>query len=156
MIFKELDQYKYLFLNNIHCTDRNRLTICLKVGKVSEETEPLMVNSITVNDTRPILVDNTGSIRVAFPSYVACNVRWETYTIWSDYDEFTGQIVREYSKSRYLEYVKNDTAASDEWPGKLRHFGICCGWEIIDIVSVDEPEVHYLTIHNQKEECYQV
>jgi len=141
LIFKDLNQYKYLFQQNIHCTDENRLTICLKIGKVSEETEDFVFNGITINDTRPILEDNTGSIRVWFPSYVAYNVRWETYLVWSEYDEFTGRIVREYSKSRYLEYVKNDTFASDEWPGKLRHFGICCGWEIIDIISIDEPQV---------------
>lgn len=144
MIFKDLDQYKYLFLENIHCTDGNELTICLKAGKVSEEIEPLVLNGLNINDTRPILEDNSILIRVFFPSYVAYNVRWETYTVRSDYDEFTGRTVREYLKSRYLEYVKGDTIASDEWPGKLKHFGICCGWEIIDIVSTDEPKVQII------------
>lgn len=123
----------------IHSTDENRLAIYLKIGNVSEETEDFVVNGITIHDTRPILKDNTAIIKVIFPSYVAYNVRWESYTVWSNYDVFEGRIVREYSKSRYLEYVKSDTFASDEWPGKLKHFGICCGWEIIDIISVDEP-----------------
>jgi len=47
-------------------------------------------------------------------------------------------------KSRHFEYIKSDTFASDEWPGKLRHFGVCCGWEIIDIISTDETKVKML------------
>lgn len=57
----------------------------------------------------------------------------------NDYDVYEGRKVREYSKSRYLEYVKNDTIATDVWPGKIRHFGFCCEWEVIDIVSMTEP-----------------
>jgi hypothetical protein len=144
MILKDLDEYKYLFLKNINTNDENGLTICLNVGRVSEETEPLVFNGVIINDTRPILEDNTVSLKVGFTSYIAYNVRWESYTCWSDYDEFTGRLVREYSKSRYLEYVKTDTFASDEWPGKLRHFGICCEWEIIDIISIDEPQVQLI------------
>lgn len=144
MKFKDLNQYKYLFLKNIDCSDGNRLVIYLGIGIVSEEPETLVFNSgATINDARPILEDDSVSIRVVFPSYVSYNVRWESYTGGSDYDEFIGRIGREYSKSRYLEYVKSDTIASDEWPGKLKHFGICCEWEIIDIVSIDEPQIQW-------------
>lgn len=144
MKFKDLNQYKYLFLKNIDCSDGNRLVIYLGIGIVSEEPETLVFNGgATINDARPILEDDSVSIRVVFPSYVSYNVRWESYTGGSDYDEFIGRIGREYSKSRYLEYVKSDTIASDEWPGKLKHFGICCEWEIIDIVSIDEPQIQW-------------
>lgn len=140
MLFKDLNQYKYLFLNSIQKDDGNELTIHLTVGKVIEQTEDLVINGVTIHDVKPILEDNI-YIKVTFPSYVAYNVSWESYTTMSNYDVFEGRKVREYSKSRYLEYVKNDTIASDEWPGKLRHFGFCCEWEVIDIVSIDEPMV---------------
>ncbi len=142
MNFSELNQYKYLFLDTINSTNENALTITLNIGEVSTQMEDLTINGVILHDTRPILEDKATRIKLIFHSYVAYNVRWETYTVWSDYDIFKGQIVREYSKSRYLEYIKNDSIASDEWPGILKHFGICCTWEIIDVVSVNMPEIY--------------
>lgn len=96
MLFKELNQYKYLFLNSIRNDDGNELTIYLTVGKVSEQTEDLAINGVTIHDVKPILKDNI-CIEVTFPSYVAYNVRWESYTTMSDYNAYEGQKVREYS-----------------------------------------------------------
>ena len=139
--FGLLNQYKNLFLVDIQENDENKVTFLLKTGQVSETTEALVINDVTLNDVRPIIEDNNLSIKVLFPSYVAYNVRNETYTTLNDYDLFEGNIVREYNRSRYLEYIMADTIATDNWPGKLRHFGICCGWHVIDVISVDEPEV---------------
>lgn len=141
MNFIDLNQYKYLFLDTIKSTNENALIITLNIGEVSTKMEDLTINGVTLRDTRAILEDNAIRIKLIFHSYVAYNVRRETYTVWSDYDVFKGQIVREYSKSRYMEYIKSDTIASDEWPGKLKHFGISCCWEIVDIISVDEPKI---------------
>lgn len=144
MLFKDLDQYKYLFLDRIQNNKGNELTVYLTVGKVIEQTEDLVINSVTIHDLKPIIKDNV-YIKVIFPSYVAYSVRWESYTTMDDYDVYEGRKIREYSKSRYLEYVKNDTIATAVWPGKIRHFGFCCEWEVIDIVSIDEPEVKFFS-----------
>lgn len=147
MLFQEINKYRYLFLDDIREVDTNVLKLYLRIGRESEQTEDRSLNGVTLHDVRPILEDEELRLEVAFSSYVSYNVRWETYTVWRDYDIFEGKTVREYSKSRYLEYVRSDTIASDEWPGKLRHFGLCCGWQVIDVVSVDEPVVRMFLAH---------
>jgi hypothetical protein len=141
--FNELNQYKYLFLDTIQDSTENpfAIIITLKTGEVSEQTEDLIVGEATIRDVRPIIENESIRIKVNFPSYVAYNVQCETYSSGNDYDIFKGRNAREYSKSRYMEYIKSDTIASDEWPGKLKHFGISCCWEIVDIISVDEPKI---------------
>lgn len=142
MLFKELNQYKYFFLDSIRAND-DILTIYLTIGEVGKP-EDISFNGVTITGTRPILENSSLVIELVFSSYVAYNVRWESYTTRSDYDIWDGRLIREYSKSRYMEYVKSDTIASDEWPGKLRHFGFCCEWHVVDVVSVQEPAIRIL------------
>lgn len=140
MLFKELDQYKYFFLETIIPNEEGALTLRLKIGVVGEP-EDFSFNGVTIRDTRPIVENEDIRIEIIFPSFIAYNVRWESYTTWSNYDLFEGKKIREYSRSRYLEYVRSDTIASDKWPGKLRHFGFCCEWHVIDVISTDQPEI---------------
>jgi hypothetical protein len=138
----ELNQYRYFFLESIH-TDENVVTIYLKVGKEGDP-EDLTLNGVTLRGTKPVIEDEDLQIEVVFPSFIAYNVLWESFSVWSDYDIFEGRNIREYSKSRYMEYVRDDTIATDEWPGKLRHFGFCCEWHVIDIISIDEPKIRMI------------
>lgn len=124
--------------------DGQTLVLYLCIGTVSETAEDFILEGVTIKDTRRISKDERVRFEVVFPSYVASHITNESYTIPNGYDEFTGSKAREYAKSRYLEYVQNDTTASDIWPGQLRHFGFCCEWQIIDVISKDEPKVRLL------------
>lgn len=141
-MFAEINKYKYLYLQDINSVDDISLTINLTVGEVSDQEEELTVNEVTFSGLKPILKSDSIRIEIVFPSYVAYNVSSESYIVENEYDVYEGKLAREYSKSRYLDYTKNNTIADDIYPGKLRHFEFCSEWNIIDVVSVDEPEIN--------------
>lgn len=59
-------------------------------------------------------------------------------------EEFTGRQFCVYSKSRFLDYVRGATLASDDYPGKLSHYGINCLNHIVDVISIEEPLIDIL------------
>ena len=71
--------------------------------------------------------------------YVAYSVVNESFASVDDSELFTGHLFRNYSKSRFLDYVGVATFASDDFPGKLRHYGVNCLNHFVDIVSATEP-----------------
>ena len=77
---------------------------------------------------------------VSWRHYVAYNVFNESYTSWDESSEFEGNPFRLYRKSRYLDFVRNEQNVEFLAPGH-KHWGICCEWHIIDVVSQDEPIV---------------
>lgn len=141
-MFSEINEYKYLYLQGVKSVDDISLTINLTVGEVSDQEEQLTINEVTLSGLRPILNNDSVRIEIVFPSYVAYNVSKESYIVMNDYDVFEGKLAREYSKSRYLDYIKLDTIADDVYPGKLRHFGFSSEWHVIDVISVDEPKIN--------------
>jgi hypothetical protein len=121
------------------------LNINLTVGEVSDQEEELTINGVTLRGLRPILKNDSIRIEIVFPSYVAYNVSNESYIVGNEYDLFEGKLAREYSKSRYLDYIKANTIADAVYPGKLRHFGFCGEWHIIDVVAIDEPKINIIS-----------
>ncbi len=49
--------------------------------------------------------------------------------------------LRVYTKSHFLEYLSHSTFACAEYPGPLRHWCIGTENQIIDVVSVEAPEI---------------
>jgi|SRR5471030_1881548 len=76
-----------------------------------------------------------------WPNYVAYSVRNESYTTVDNYEVFEGKKIVKYSKSRYLDFVRDATFADDSYPGPMTHWGIFCLNHIIDVVSCHQPEV---------------
>jgi len=144
-LFAEINKYKYLYLQDINSVDDISLNINLTVGEVSDQEEELTINGVTLRGLRPILKNDSIRIEIVFPSYVAYNVSSESYIVGNEYDLFEGKLAREYSKSRYLDYIKDNTIADDVYPGKLRHFGFCSEWHIIDVVAINEPKINIIS-----------
>jgi hypothetical protein len=44
----------------------------------------------------------------------------------------------------FLDYVRAATFASDDYPGKLAHYGIVCLSHVVDVVSIEEPAISVL------------
>jgi hypothetical protein len=57
-------------------------------------------------------------------------------------EEYTGRLLRLYSKSHFLEFVAKNTGAHFE---EYRHYKISCLNHIIDIVATSIPELQSLT-----------
>ncbi|MBP2644224.1 MAG: hypothetical protein H6Q67_2111 [Firmicutes bacterium] len=140
-MFEEINKFKTLFLEDVKEEDGHNLVLNFCIGSVSEAAEKLILDGVTMKDVRIITKDERVRFEVVFPSYVAFDIMNESFSIPNDYDEFTGSKAREYTKSHYLEYIQNKTTASANWMRQLKHFGFCCEWQIIDVISKDKPEV---------------
>lgn len=85
--------------------------------------------------------------RITFESYVGYNVRNESYTCADESETFIsesnesdliyGNKFRLYTKSKYLEYLHENTFA-DQIEDYF-HYEICCENQIIDVASCDMP-----------------
>lgn len=81
----------------------------------------------------------------AFCPTIAYSVRNESYAQHTSYEQLTGHKFRLYSRSHYLDFVEAATIASNDYPGPMRHYGIICEDHIIDVVSVNEPDIEQWT-----------
>lgn len=92
-----------------------------------------------ISESKSIIPDNSVVYCIYFESYVGYNVSWESYILGNDEEEFEyGKCFRIYSKSKYLDYMTSNTFA-EQVLGKLTHYGVYCEWQIIDVVSDEEP-----------------
>jgi hypothetical protein len=73
-------------------------------------------------------------------NYVSYCVTEEMHGSCGSYDdeEYTGRLLRVYSRSHFLDFVGKDTGAHAE---PYRHYKITCQNHNIDVVAVAEPEL---------------
>lgn len=100
-------------------------------------------------DARPVEPDETSLVfEIVFKpetivSYVVLNESCGCYP--KPPEVFTGKLFREFQKSHLLDFIRANTCASDEYPGKLRHFEIVSENEVFDIIATAAPEI----VHGQ-------
>jgi len=141
-IAQQINQHAYLYLTEISEPEDNTLRLVIEEARASEITEDLRVGDVVLPDAREIVSDSRCfAYELVFGFYVAYSVRNESYTAGNENEEYKGRLFRIYSKSPFLDYVRSATFASDEYPGKLSHYGFICENHIIDVVIAGEPEV---------------
>jgi hypothetical protein len=111
-------------------------------AKVSGSREDIRIGSLELKDTAPIVVTEESSIyEIIFDQYIAYSVRNESYTQTDEEEEFEGRLACMYTKSKFLDYVRASTFASDDYPGTFKHYGFNCLNHIVDIVSTSPPKI---------------
>ncbi len=131
---------KDIYLDQIYEPEENTLRLLFSRSRTSETSETIRIGKTEIKDTYSIDVDETlPLLQMDFEWYIGYSIRNESYTSWDDYEEFEGRIFRIYSKSRYLDFIKVGTLASEDYPGPFKHYGIACLNHIVDVVSVSEP-----------------
>ena len=79
---------------------------------------------------------------VRFEEVVAWQVVDESYTSWDDYEQRDDtNVLQELSRSRYLDYVRDNHGWFQDIIGPAKHYRIWTGDEVVDVVSVSEPEI---------------
>jgi hypothetical protein len=143
MNFIELiNQHRHLYLTEIHEPEDNVLKLVIAEGKVSGPRETIRVGSLEIKDAGHIVVADDSSIyEIIFDQYIAYSVRNESYTQLDEEEEFEGRLACIYTKSKFLDYVRASTFASDDFPGPLKHYGFNCLNHIVDIVSMSPPNI---------------
>ncbi|MEK4978626.1 hypothetical protein [Bacillus sp. FSL K6-6540] len=140
MKYSDLLNLKDIYLEQIFEPEENTLRLLFSRSRTSETPETITIGEKEIEDTYSIDVDETlPFIQMDFEWYIGYSVRNESYTSWDDYEEFEGKIFRIYSKSRYLDFIKVGTFASEDYPGPFKHYGISCLNHVVDVASVSEP-----------------
>lgn len=148
-MFEQLNQHKDYELIEIGETDDWEFRILIAEAGMVENSAPVTSKEEPnehlrglMNKSTPVEVtDSSKEYEIIFPDYITYSVRNESYTAWNDQEEFEGNPVRVYTKSVFLEYVKNATFATSDYPGSFKHYGFCCLNHIVDIVSMDAPTI---------------
>ncbi|WP_425464337.1 hypothetical protein [Paenibacillus anaericanus] len=132
--------FKDIYLEQIYEPEENSLRLLFSRSRTSETPETITIGEIEIKDIYSLDVDETVPlIQMDFEGYIGYSIRNESYTSWDDYEEFEGKIFRIYSKSRYLDFIKVGTFASEDYPGSFKHYGISCLNHVVDVASVSEP-----------------
>ena len=140
---EQIDSHEYLYFAEIGEPEVNVLRVVVEEAKASNNSD------VEIPDTpfmgNPIISDETCCrYEITFPSYVAYAVLNESLAKVVDYEKYTGRYFRVYSKSYFLDYLGVATFASDDYPGKSTHYEIACLDHIVEVVSVNEPEIREL------------
>jgi hypothetical protein len=141
-LIEEIDRQQWLLFREIAEPDVNVLRIVVEAAKTSNETYDLDLGKAQIKDVHPIVSDETcDAYEIVFRTYIAYAVLNESYASIDESEEYTGEYFRLYSKSRFLDYLRAASFADEEYPGNFTHYEIACSDHVVEVVSVDEPEI---------------
>ena len=127
--FKEINRCRTFFLTKIE-QSKNSLSLIITESTLGKAN----------ND-----YNNESEFELFFDSYIGFNVVDEGFACIDDYEIFEGNHLVIYQRSNYLDYIKKSTHANNENPGPFCHYGINCLSNIVDIVSIEPPEIRMIS-----------
>lgn len=147
MKYSDLFNLENIYLHSIGEPQENHVRFTFYRSRTNPVAESININSTIIKGLHSISPDYTlPLIQMDFERYIGYSVLNESYTVWDDYETFEGKIFRIYSKSRYLDFLKVSTIATNDFPGPFTHYGIACLNHTIDIVSVSEPVIKEIEV----------
>jgi len=141
-VASEINECRSLFLAEIQELGRNSLKLVVAEGLAVGEPESIKVGGVEIRDCTRI--DTTKESRIfelAWECYVGYSVLNESFASVSDEEQFEGQRLRIYSKSRFIDYMSRASFACVEHPGPTSHYSVACEDHIVDVLSVSAPAV---------------
>ena len=146
--FDEINSAKSLFLLNIKEPRDNQVAITVQETAVSDEEKYVAIGEKSIGPVSRIIVnDQCRKFRIFFQSYAAYIAVNESFPMWHDYEEWTGKLIRIYTKSNFLDYIRKDTNAEEfyDYHGwSLKHISINCENHVIHIATVEDPVIKIL------------
>jgi hypothetical protein len=139
--YDRINTEQNIFLTKIFEPEENSLEFELVVGLISGQVENLIIDSTDIGTSRRIYHDNESDVfKVTFDNYIAYSVINESYENLGG-SQYVGEKIRIYSKSNFLDYVKADTFATNEYPGGFKHYAFISQRHIVNVVSTMEPKI---------------
>jgi hypothetical protein len=143
--FDEINSAKSLFLLDIKEPRDNQLSIRVQESTLSDQEEFVPVGDKSIGPVRKIIAnDKCRKYKLFFRSYAAYIIINESFPLWHDYEEWSGKLLRIYTKSNYLNYIRKDTTAEEFYDyhnKELKHYSINCENHVIHIACMEEPLV---------------
>ena len=141
MKYTQLQKLFHVDLVDYKEIDGMKLILRFRIHRDSNEESYFELLSITGGSSIDQDNDRFPLIEIEFDSYIGFSIRNESYTLRYEYEVFEGRIFRLFEKSKYLDFIRLATFASEEHPGPFKHYGVAGLNHIVDIVSKDEPIV---------------
>jgi hypothetical protein len=141
-----LDSARYLYLRDLSEPRDNSLRLLVQEAVVNPEgvvgghPELPELDEI-VKGASPIeSTEDCRSFELTWRHYVAYLVTEEVVGSCGNYDdeEFTGKLLRIYTKSHFLNHLAKDTGAHTE---PIRHYKLICLNHLIDVAAYVPPEI---------------
>ena len=138
----EMDKCTSLFLQIATEPNESSLLLRIEEGRTNDTPEDINIGGVVIAGTRKVLHDDSCRIfELVLGTYISYSVTNESFASPDDPLFYTGEKIRKYSQSPFLEYVRAATFATDEYPGSYGHMAVICERHIIDVVSTEEPKV---------------
>ena len=138
----QIDGHRYLYLTAITEPEDNVLLLRIEEARVGSPAEDLTINGKTISGLQNIeSSESCAAYEIRFDTYVSYSVRNESFTSIDEYEQHDGRLFCIYTQSRFLDYVKSSTFASDDYPGSFTHYGFNCLNHIVDVASCDPPSI---------------
>jgi hypothetical protein len=150
-LLAEVDLCEYLYLRELTEPKDNELRLLIEEAGVAEPPSDVTVAGVTFA-SRPIeSTDESRLFEIKWDQYIAYSVRNESYAVIDEYEIVEmGRRACLYTKSRFLDYVKKATFASENYPGPFRHIGINCLNHTIDVIATVTPTIRDLRGVNRR------
>lgn len=144
----QIDSHYGLFLEHLTQSDEATLVLTISEARVNQdkvhewkfnegtELEKTLSGNLIETD------DSCKRYRITFEYIVAHQSVDESYISWSDDETFEGKLIREFSRSRYLEHAAEHLSLAhyqDMTGKKYRHFQVVCLNFVVDILGPNKP-----------------
>ncbi|HCO95233.1 MAG TPA: hypothetical protein DIU00_14995 [Phycisphaerales bacterium] len=142
-IIEQINSLEFIYLVDISEPGPLALQIVVAEAKIIGPPRDIEIDDGEVfNDAYEIKsTQDCRMYRLLFDSYIVYTVLNECFDFADKSAQYSGKLIRTYSKSWYLDYTEKHTLACDEHPGPYKHYGIICLDQIIDITSCSEPSI---------------
>lgn len=114
--YSDLFNLENIYLHSISEPQDNYVRFTFYRSKTNPVAESININNTVFNELHSINPDcSLPLIQMDFEWYIGYSVRNEAYTVWDDYEKFNGKIFRIYNESRYLDFIKVSTIATEDY-----------------------------------------
>jgi hypothetical protein len=142
--YEEINSAENVLVTELLEPKENTLEFELTIGKVSDYPENIIIGDVNIGSGRSISFDGKCQrFKVVFENYIGYAVINESYETLGG-ECFSGNRIRIYSDSNFLNYIKLDTFATSDFPGTFKHFAFISQRHIINIASQNEPNINRL------------
>jgi len=138
----QINNEKFLFLTKIFEPEENTLRLELAIGE-TDSYKKHEVSGIKFAASRIFHHQKSRKFNIDFLSYIAYSVIDESYDNLQGTD-FTGNRLRTYQTSNFLDYIKKDTIASSDYPGAFQHYAFLFEDHVVNVISTLEPRISIL------------
>lgn len=155
-VFSTLNQVKYLYLRHISEPEDNSLRLLVEEGiadftQVGSTQNSSSLFAEILKDALPIRsTGNCRAFELQWSRYVAYLVTEEIVGSGARNEDevYTGNVLRVYTKSHFLDYLSRDTAGHTH---PILHYKLICQNHLIDVASYSPPEVRLFIAHSESD-----